>query len=126
MKAIDEIKAHNFSIAYVCTKHTNNAFWCIYVITLTTSEFGNNSILFCQQLGWQQYVTPLITRQYRVVLYPPYPIGYNTLSYFVPMHLNMYPPYYYRIKGLDPLISRRKEQYATSINQLEPVPLVKH
>jgi hypothetical protein len=42
------------------------------------------------------------------------------------MDPNMYPPYYYRIKGLDPLISGSKEEYAPSINQLEMMPLVEH
>lgn len=51
---------------------------------------------------------------------------YNIVPSFVPMDFNVYSMYYLGIKGLDPLISRRKEQYATSINQLESMPLVKH
>jgi hypothetical protein len=37
------------------------------------------------------------------------------------MDLNMYPPYYFGIKGLDPLISG-KEGYVVGTNQLKLVP----
>jgi hypothetical protein len=36
------------------------------------------------------------------------------------MDPNMYPTFYSRIKGRDPLIFGKKEGYAASINQLEP------
>jgi hypothetical protein len=49
---------------------------------------------------------------------------YNTIPSFVPMDLNIYFAYYSWIKGHDPLISRRKERYATDITQLKPVPFV--
>ncbi len=44
---------------------------------------------------------------------------YNTIPSFVPMDFNMYFAYYSRIKGHDPLISRRKERYAIHTTQLE-------
>jgi hypothetical protein len=42
---------------------------------------------------------------------------YNIVPSFVPMDLNMSSMYYSRIKGLDPLISRRKKGYATGVTQ---------
>jgi hypothetical protein len=47
---------------------------------------------------------------------------YNTIPSFVPMDLNMYSMYYSRIKGLDPLNSKIKKGYATSVTQPEPMP----
>jgi hypothetical protein len=38
------------------------------------------------------------------------------------MDLNMYSMYYSRIKGLDPLNSKIKKGYATSVTQPEPMP----
>jgi len=38
------------------------------------------------------------------------------------MNPNMYSMYYSRIKGPDPLISRRKEGYVVGVTQLKPVP----
>ncbi len=49
-----------------------------------------------------------------VVPYPPYPMWYNIIPPFVPMDPNMYSMYYSRIKGLDPLIFKRKEKYIIS------------
>ncbi len=46
---------------------------------------------------------------------------YNTIPSFVPMDFNMCSAYYSRIKGHDPLISRRKERYATNTIGLEPM-----
>jgi hypothetical protein len=49
---------------------------------------------------------------------------YNIVPSFVPMDPNMYPMYYFGIKGLDPLISVIKEWYVASITQSELVPHV--
>jgi hypothetical protein len=49
---------------------------------------------------------------------------YNTIPSFVPMDPNMYFMYYPGIKGLDPLIFGRKKAYATSVIQLDSMPLV--
>jgi hypothetical protein len=49
----------------------------------------NSSTPISQHLGWQQPVTPLIARQPKVLPYPPYPIWYNILPYFVHMDFNM-------------------------------------
>jgi len=43
---------------------------------------------------------------------------------FVPMDPNMYTMYYFRIKGPDPLISRRKERYVTNTTQTKLMSLV--
>jgi hypothetical protein len=42
------------------------------------------------------------------------------------MDLNMYPPYYFGIKGLDPLIFEKKQGYVASINQLKLVRPIEH
>jgi hypothetical protein len=42
---------------------------------------------------------------------------YNTIPSFVPMDPNMDSSYYFTIKELDPLISKRKERYAIDIIQ---------
>ncbi len=47
---------------------------------------------------------------------------YNIIPPFVPMDPNLYSMYNSRINGLDSLISRRKERYATNINQTKFVP----
>jgi hypothetical protein len=75
-----------------------------------------------QHLGWQQRVTLLISRQTKDVLYPPYPMWYNTLPPFVPMDPNMYSMYYSRIKGPHPLIYGRKEKYVVGTLQVELMP----
>jgi hypothetical protein len=49
---------------------------------------------------------------------------YNTIPPFIPMDPNMYLMYYFRIKGPDPLISRRKEKYVSNITEAKPVPHV--
>ncbi len=61
----------------------------------------------------------MIARQPKVV---PYPMWYNTVPPFIPMDPNMYSMYYSIIKGLDPLISERKERYVTGITQVKLVP----
>jgi hypothetical protein len=68
--------------------------------------------LIDQHLGWQQFITPLIVRQLKVILYPPYPMWYYTIQSFVPMDPNMYSMNYSRIKGFDSLIFGKKERYA--------------
>ncbi len=77
-----------------------------------------------QHLSWQQLVTPLIAWRPRVVSYPLYPMWYNTVPPFVPVDLNLYSMYYFGIKGLDPLISRRKDINASGIIQTKPMPYV--
>jgi hypothetical protein len=66
-------------------------------------------------------MTPLIAKQPRTV---PYSMWYNIVPSFVPMDLNMYSMYYLGIKGLDPLIYRRKKGYATSVTKPKSVPHV--
>jgi hypothetical protein len=46
---------------------------------------------------------------------------YNITPSFIPMDVNMYPMYYFRIKGLDPFISRR-DRHANGINHPDVVP----
>jgi hypothetical protein len=41
------------------------------------------------------------------------------------MDVIMYPTYYFKINGYDPLISRRKERHAADNNQLKLVPPIK-
>jgi hypothetical protein len=74
-----------------------------------------------QHLGWLQHVTPLIARQPKIVLYL---MWYIIVPCFVPMDFNMCYMYFLGIKGLDPLISKRKEGYATNVIQPKLVPLV--
>jgi hypothetical protein len=74
--------------------------------TQTQPRLVTNPILVNQHLNWPQPITPLIAKQPRIVLYP---MLYNTIPSFVFMDPNMYAMYYTRIKGLDPLISRRKK-----------------
>ncbi len=49
---------------------------------------------------------------------------YDTIIPFIPMDPNMYSMYYSRIKGLDPLISGRRERYVINITQVKLVPHV--
>jgi hypothetical protein len=51
-------------------------------------------------------------------------MGFNIVPPFIPMDLNMYFMYYFIIKGLDPLISKRRERYASKTTQVKPVPFV--
>jgi hypothetical protein len=46
---------------------------------------------------------------------------YNIIPPFVPMDLHLYSMYYFGINGLGPLISKRKEIYATDTTQKELV-----
>jgi hypothetical protein len=47
---------------------------------------------------------------------------YNIVPPFIPMDPNMYFMYYFIIRGLDPLIYRIKEIYASDTTQVEPMP----
>jgi hypothetical protein len=47
---------------------------------------------------------------------------YNTIPPFIPMDPSMYFMYYFGIKGLDPLISKKREKYVVGITQTEPMP----
>jgi hypothetical protein len=76
--------------------------------------------LVSQHLGWPQLVTPLIVGQ---PINVPYLMWYNTVPSFVPMDPNMYSMYCSRIKGPNPLISRRNKGYVVGVTQLEQVPL---
>jgi hypothetical protein len=49
---------------------------------------------------------------------------YNTIPSFIPMDPKMCSMYYFKIKGPDPLISRRNKGYVVDAIQLEQVPLV--
>jgi hypothetical protein len=73
-----------------------------------------NPIPISQHLSWPQPVTPLIAWQPKIV---PYLMWYDIVSSFVPMDPNMYLMYYLGIKGLDPLIPRRKKGYAANVIQ---------
>jgi len=50
---------------------------------------------------------------------------YNIIPSFVPMDFNMYSMYYSKIKGLDPLISRRKKGFVANVIQPKLMLLVK-
>ncbi len=78
--------------------------------------------LINQHLNWQQSITPLITWQPRVMPYPPNLMWYNTIPPFIPMDHDMYSMDNSGIKEPNPLISRRRERYATGIAQIELVP----
>jgi len=47
---------------------------------------------------------------------------YNTIPPFIPMDPNMYSMYYSGIKGLDPLIFKKREKYVVGITQTKPMP----
>jgi len=55
--------------------------------TQTQPNLVTNPILISEHLGWSQLVTPLITRQLRIV---PYLMWHNIIPSFVPMDPNMY------------------------------------
>jgi hypothetical protein len=50
---------------------------------------------------------------------------YHIIPSFVPMDVTVYPTYYFKIKGHDPLISKSKERHATNNNQLKLMPPIK-
>jgi hypothetical protein len=54
--------------------------------------------------------------------YPPNLMWYNTIPPFIPMDHDMYSMDNSGIKEPNPLISRRRERYATGIAQIELVP----
>ncbi len=80
-----------------------------------------NPISISQHLSWPQPVTPLITRQPKIV---PYSMWYNTVPSFVSMDLNAYSMYYLGIKGHNPLIFGKKKGDASNVIQPEVVVLV--
>jgi len=47
---------------------------------------------------------------------------YITIPPLIPIDPNMYSIYYSGIKGFDPLISRKKEKYASDTTQAQSVP----
>jgi len=47
---------------------------------------------------------------------------YNTVPSFVLMDFNVYSMYYLGIKGLDPLISRKKKGDPINVTQPKPMP----
>jgi hypothetical protein len=47
---------------------------------------------------------------------------YNTIPSFVLMDFNVYSMYYLGIKGLDPLISRKKKGDPINVTQPKPMP----
>jgi len=47
---------------------------------------------------------------------------YNTIPPFIPMDPSMYSMYYSGIKGLDPLIFKKREKYVVGITQTKPMP----
>jgi len=89
--------------------------------TQTQPSLVTNPISVSQHLGWPQLVTPLIARQPKIILYM---MWYNTIPSFLLMDLNMYSMYDLGIKGLDPLIFRRKKGCAANVIQLELMPFI--
>jgi len=47
---------------------------------------------------------------------------YITIPPLIPIDLNMYSIYYFRMKGFDPLIFGKKEKYASNTTQAQSVP----
>ncbi len=80
-----------------------------------------NPIPVNQHVGWLQPITPLIAMQPRTISYPTW---YNSVPSFVLMDPNMYSMHYSKIKGPNPLISRRKKGYVIDVIQLKQVPHV--